>query len=88
MDEDRIIVERISGKSVRAIAKAAPVSVAEVNRVIDAWAEEAIGDQLRKPACVWNSSGSTNDGSFFRRADNDADVRAGYLSQSSSKDDP
>jgi hypothetical protein len=63
MDEDR--TERISRKSVRAIAKAAHVSVAEVNRVSDAWAEEAIGNQLRKPACVWNSSGSTNDGVFI-----------------------
>jgi hypothetical protein len=40
--DDQIIARRIAGKSVHAIAKTAHVSVAEVNRVIDAWAESTI----------------------------------------------
>jgi hypothetical protein len=52
MDEDQIIAERISGKSVRAIAKSQGCSVAQVNHVVDAWAEEAIDEQLRKAESV------------------------------------
>jgi len=37
-DDDRIIRQRIAGRSVRAIAKACD-AVAEINRVIDRWAE-------------------------------------------------
>lgn len=48
MDEDQIIAQRLVGKSVRAIAKAAHVSAAEINAVIDAWAESVIDDKLRK----------------------------------------
>jgi hypothetical protein len=48
IDDDQIIAQRIAGKSVRAIAKAAYISVAEVNRIIDAWAESAIDDKFRK----------------------------------------
>jgi hypothetical protein len=46
--------------SVRAIAKAQGSSVAQVNRVIDAWAEEAIDDQSRKRVCVSSWNGSTS----------------------------
>jgi transposase len=42
----------VARDSVRAIAKAQGCSVAQVNRVIDAWAEEAIDDQSRKRVCV------------------------------------
>ncbi|MBO0757964.1 MAG: hypothetical protein J2P54_19130 [Bradyrhizobiaceae bacterium] len=47
MDDDQIIAQRIAGKSVRSIAKLQGCSVTQVNQVIDAWAEEAIDDQLR-----------------------------------------
>lgn len=36
------------GQSLSAIAKAAHVSAAEINRVIDAWAKSVIDDKLRK----------------------------------------
>lgn len=44
MDEDQVISQRISGRSVRAIAKAAGVSVAEINAVIDTLATSSIDD--------------------------------------------
>lgn len=48
MDDERIIEERIRGRSVRAIARAHNVSVAEVNDVIDRWVDSAIDDKTRK----------------------------------------
>jgi hypothetical protein len=42
----QIIAQRIADKSVRTITKAARISVAEVNRIIDAWAEPMIDDKL------------------------------------------
>jgi hypothetical protein len=47
-DDDEIIKQRIAGSSVRAIAKACGSSVAEVNRVIDRWAEMTVSPELRK----------------------------------------
>ena len=48
MTDDDIIRQRISGKSVRAIAKAQGRSVAEVNAVIDRWSSVALTEQARK----------------------------------------
>lgn len=48
MDDDAIIRQRIAGRSVHAIAKAQGCSVAEVNRVIDLWADQTITDRIRK----------------------------------------
>lgn len=48
VDEDQVIVQRISGRSVRAIAKQHGCSVAEINAVIDNWASSSIDDQIRK----------------------------------------
>lgn len=48
MDDDQIIAQRIAGKSVRAIAKAADISADEVNEAIDHWADQAIDDKIRK----------------------------------------
>jgi hypothetical protein len=80
MDEDRIIAERISGKSVRAIAKSQGVSVAQVNHVIDAWAEEAIDDQTRKRSlCLELERLDELTRVFYQRAVKDADVQSGLL---------
>jgi transposase len=46
--DDDIIQLRISGHSVRAIAKAQHCSVAQVNEAIDRWAASAIDDKIRK----------------------------------------
>jgi hypothetical protein len=43
-----IIEARIAGKSVRAIAKARGTSVADINRVIDRFADVVITDKVRK----------------------------------------
>jgi signal recognition particle GTPase len=48
MEGNEIIKSRIAGSSVRAIAKACGSSVAEVNRVIDRWAETTVSSELRK----------------------------------------
>jgi hypothetical protein len=80
MDEDRIIAERISGKSVRAIAKSQGVSAAQVNHVVDAWAEEAIDDQLRKRSlCLELERLDQLMEVFYRKAVRDADVQSGLL---------
>jgi hypothetical protein len=80
MDEDRIIAERISGKSVRAIAKSQGCSVAQVNHVVDAWAEEAIDDQLRKRSlCLELERLDQLMEVFYSRAVNEADVQCGLL---------
>jgi hypothetical protein len=42
-----LLVSALRG-SVRAIAKACGASVAEVNRVIDRWAETAVNPEVRK----------------------------------------
>lgn len=47
-NDDKIIEARIAGRSVRAIAKAQGCSVAEVNRVIDFWADQTITGRIRK----------------------------------------
>jgi hypothetical protein len=47
-DDDLIVRQRIAGRSVRAIAKALSISVAEVNRAIDRWAETVVNPALRK----------------------------------------
>jgi hypothetical protein len=72
--------ERISGKSVRALAKSQGCSVAQVNQVIDAWAEEAINDQLRKRSlCLELERLDELMRVFYQRAINDADVQSGLL---------
>jgi transposase len=43
-----IIEARVAGKSVRAIAKAHGISAAEVNKVIDRFADNVITDKIRK----------------------------------------
>jgi len=48
MNDDTIIKQRIGGRSVRAIAKTNGCSVAEVNRVLDLFANATITDQVRK----------------------------------------
>jgi hypothetical protein len=48
MDDDVIIKQRISGCSVRTIAKAQRRSVAEINAVIDRWASVALTAEARK----------------------------------------
>jgi DNA-directed RNA polymerase specialized sigma24 family protein len=48
MNDDTIIKQRVSGRSVRAIAKTNGCSVAEVNRVLDLFANATITDQVRK----------------------------------------
>jgi hypothetical protein len=47
-DDDLIVRQRIAGRSVRAIAKALNIGVAEVNRAIDRWAETVVNPALRK----------------------------------------
>jgi DNA-binding Lrp family transcriptional regulator len=47
-DDDLIVRQRIAAHSVRAIAKALSISVAEVNRAIDRWAETVVNPELRK----------------------------------------
>jgi len=47
-DDDLIVRQRIAGRSLRAIAKALSISVAEVNRAIDRWAETVVNPALRK----------------------------------------
>jgi hypothetical protein len=48
MSDYDIIRQRISGRSVRAIAKERGCSVAQVNEVIDRWAAPTIDDKIRK----------------------------------------
>jgi hypothetical protein len=48
MNDEEIIRQRISGRSVRAIAKAWRAIVAEINEAIDRWAASAIEDKIRK----------------------------------------
>ena len=48
MNDDTIIKQRIGGRSVRAIAKTNGCSVAEVNQVLDLFANATITDQVRK----------------------------------------
>lgn len=45
MEDDDIIRQRIAGRSVHAIAGTQGCTVAEVNRVIDRWADEMITDR-------------------------------------------
>ena len=45
MNDDVIIQQRISGRSVRAITNAQGCSVAQINQAIDRWAESAIDDK-------------------------------------------
>jgi len=47
-DDDLIVRQRIAGRSVRAIAKALSISVADVNRAIDRWAETMVNPAVRK----------------------------------------
>jgi hypothetical protein len=48
MSEDEIIQQRVSGRSVRAIARTFGVSVAEVTAVLDRFARTTIDDKVRK----------------------------------------
>ena len=48
MNDDAIIQQRISGRSVRAIAKAQGCSVAEVNKALDRFTETTIDDKIRR----------------------------------------
>jgi pyridoxal/pyridoxine/pyridoxamine kinase len=48
VSDDDIIQQRISGRSVRAIAKAAGIAVAEVNRVLDRFTVDTVSDQARR----------------------------------------
>jgi hypothetical protein len=74
----------VARNSVCAIAKAQGCSVAQVNRVIDAWAEEAIGDQLRKRRlCLELERFDELMAVFYRRAVRDADVRPVFWSRNS-----
>jgi hypothetical protein len=47
-NDDEIINQRINGRRVHAIARASGITVAEVNRIIDLWADQAITDKVRK----------------------------------------
>jgi hypothetical protein len=47
MNDDRIIQQRVSGRSARAIAKAEGCTLAEVNRAIDRFTETTIDDKTR-----------------------------------------
>jgi hypothetical protein len=55
MNDDDIIQQRIRGRSGRAIAPGAGVSVAQVNDAIDRRAATAIDDETRKNTLVSNS---------------------------------
>jgi hypothetical protein len=46
--DDDIIRQRISGRSVREIAKARRCSVAQINEAIDRWTATSIDDKIRK----------------------------------------
>src|SRR5262249_3233753 len=48
MNDDEIVQQRISGRSVRAIAKAQSCTLTEVNRVPDRFTEKTIDDRTRK----------------------------------------
>ena len=48
MNDDVIIQQRISGRSVRAIAKAQGCSVVEVNKALDRFSETTIDDKVRR----------------------------------------
>ena len=48
MNDDEVIRQRISGRSVRAIAKAQGCSVPEVNQALDRFTETTIDDKVRK----------------------------------------
>jgi len=48
MNDDEVIRQRISGRSARAIAKAQPTTVAEVNKALDRFAETTIDDKVRR----------------------------------------
>jgi hypothetical protein len=64
----------------RAIAKGQGCSVAQVNRVIDAWAEEAIDDQLyKRRLCLELEPLGELMAVFYRRAVKDADVQSGFF---------
>jgi hypothetical protein len=58
-DDDFIVRQRIAGRSVRAIAKALSISVADVNRAIDRWAETMVNPALRKQTLALELRGST-----------------------------
>jgi hypothetical protein len=48
MTDDDIIRQRISGKSVHAIAKTKGISLADVNRALDLFSEATFNDKVRK----------------------------------------
>ena len=48
MNDDEVIKQRISGRSVRAIAKAQGCSVVEVNKALDRFSETTIDDKVRR----------------------------------------
>lgn len=80
MHDDQIIAQRFAGTSVRAIAEAAQVSPAEINRVIDAWADSIIDDKLRKHSLALELTRRDElQQVFYRRAIDDADVQSGLL---------
>lgn len=69
MDDDQIIAQCIAGKSVRAIAKAQGTTVAAINKAIDAWAETAIDDKIRKNTQVLEPARLDElQETFYRRA--------------------
>ena len=56
-DDDRVIRQRIASSSIRAIAKACGTSVAEVNRIIDDWAETAVNHEVSKQTLALELAG-------------------------------
>jgi hypothetical protein len=79
MNDDVIIQQRISGRSVRAIAKAQGCSVAQINQAIDRWAELAIDDKTRKHTlCLELSRLDELQEVFYARA-LEGDVQCGAL---------
>lgn len=80
MDEDPIIAQRISGKSVRAMRRRPTSAWPRVNRVIDAWAETVIDDKIRKHTLVLEFARLDElQHVFYRRAIDDGDVQSGML---------
>ncbi len=79
MTDDDIIRQRISGRSVRAIAKARRCSVADVNAVIDRWASVALTAEARKHGLALELARLDElQQVFFRRAC-EGDVASGAL---------
>jgi hypothetical protein len=53
-DDDDIVQQRISGRSVHAISKAKGIRLADVNRALDLFAKATFNDKV--PSTLWPSS--------------------------------